>query len=108
MAANPTVALASHDRYAAIAYSEQTGNYGYSYGFNCSQDAENDALSRCNGCDAQVVVWVKNGWAALAVGDNGAYGWGWSGNCRADAENIARQNCSGDNVRILCWVYSGN
>src|SRR5689334_18039589 len=78
--------------FGAIAYSPDTGRWGYSYGFYWQSDASNDALARCNAADARVVVWVQNGWAALAVGDDGAYGWGWSASSRADAESRALQN----------------
>jgi hypothetical protein len=92
--------------FGAIAYSPETGSWAYSYGFRNRQAAEDDALNRCDGADAQIVVWVENGWAALAVGDDGAYGWGWSGCSRADAESRALSQ-AGDNARIACWMSSG-
>ena len=101
------VSSAARADFAAIAYSTETGNWGYSFGQGYLSDAQNVAIDRCNASDAKVVVWVENGWAALAVGDNGAYGWGWSGNSRAEAETIALQK-AGANARIRCWVYSGD
>jgi hypothetical protein len=92
--------------YGAIAYSPTTGRWGYSYGYRYLSGAQGDALIRCGSTDARVVVWVQNGWAALAVGDNGAYGWGWSTSSLAKAKARALQN-AGANARIRCWVYSG-
>ena len=92
--------------FGAIAYSPETGQWGYSYGFDCQEDSQNDALSRCNADDAQIAVWVENGWAALAVGDDGAWGWGWSSSSREDAEARALQ-VTDNNPRIACWIFSG-
>lgn len=102
-------AIARADAFAAIAYSPNTGNYGYAYGKGCRAEAENAAVGYCNACDAQVVVWCENASAALAVGDNGVYGYAYA-NCRADAERLALCYCrdaGGCNAHILCWVNSG-
>lgn len=109
VAALATPASARADSYAAIAYSEDTGQWGYSYGLGCRAEAENDALSRCGGDDARIVVWCENACAALAVGDNGAYGYAW-GSCRAEAERRAVRECRkhGCNPHIACWVSSGS
>ena len=92
--------------YGAIAYSPSTGNYGYSYGY-CSQ-AESSALGKCGADDAEVEVYVQNGWAALAINDSGAIGWGWSGGSRAAAENSALANAAGCGDHILCWISAGS
>src|SRR5205823_5288063 len=65
--------------HGAIAYSPETGKYGYSYNCGSRAQAERLALRNCPADDAAVKVWVKNGYAALAVNDDGDYGWGWSG-----------------------------
>ena len=42
-------------------------------------DAETLALSYCNASDARIIVWVKNGYCAPALGnDLGAYGVAWA------------------------------
>ena len=95
--------------FAAIAYSENTGAYGYSYGYAHRGEAEQAALDSCNADDAQVVVWSENAWCALAVSDNGAYGYGYAGSER-EAKRIALRECrnsGGSNVRIACYAYSG-
>jgi serine/threonine-protein kinase len=94
--------------YGAIAYSPATGKYGYSYNCDSLAEAERIALRNCRASDATVKVWVENGWAALAVNNNGAYGWGWSTSSLADAEATALSNVSGGGGHILCWCASGN
>jgi serine/threonine-protein kinase len=98
------------DAFAAIAYSPHTGQYGYWYGADCLATAKNGALQGCNARDAQVVVTVENGWAALAVNNNGGYGYGWSTNCQAEAERIAVNGAGGPGcgAHVLCWVASGS
>ncbi len=97
------------DAFAAIAYSPNTGNYGYAYGKSCQADVEIAALGYCKAPDAQVVVWCENAYAALAVGDNGVYGYA-TADTRKEAERLALRYCrdaGGCNPRIRCWVNSG-
>ena len=75
------------DTYAAIAFSPGTGAYGYGYGFDSRKGAEKEALAQCSGDDAQVVVWVRNGWCSLAVGDNNAYGYAGGDNAGTVRKN---------------------
>jgi Domain of unknown function (DUF4189) len=99
-----------YDTYAAIAYSPSTGAYGYGYGFSSRAAAELEALDQCSGRDARVVVWTRNSYCALAVGDDGAYGSAW-GTSPSIARNIALQKCrDNDGVRphIVVTVYSGD
>ena len=102
--------LASHAAaalYGAIAYSESTGKYGYSYNFAYLSDAEADAIAHCGATDATVVAWCWNEYAALAVDDDGNYGYS-SGESKEEAESTALSYCTGKNPRILCWTYSGS
>lgn len=94
------------DQFGAISFSPSTGKWGYSHGFTSRNAAEADAVMRCHVPDARAVVWVKNGWAALAQAADGSWGTGWSTNSRAEAEEIALQEAGGGS--ILCWVFSGN
>lgn len=64
--------------YGVVAISHTTGRYGFCYAHHKNkQDAANDALGFCNARDAKVVLWVKNGWFALACGGGGAFGWAY-------------------------------
>src|SRR4051812_28325547 len=92
--------------FAAIAYSPATRSWGFAAGYGSRADAEIVAKSRCQGADARPVVWVQNGWAALAVGDGGGRGWGWSTSSLTEAKDRALQN-AGHNASIRCWAYSG-
>jgi hypothetical protein len=106
-AVNPPRAAADDggNKYAAIAYSESTGQYGYTYGYDDQCAAENDAIANSGACDARVVVEVENGWAALALGPDGTWGAAWSTRSLADAERMAlgytgNPGCS----RIAVWA----
>ena len=76
----------------AIAYSESTGDWGYSSGG--SRESVYKALQYCKAADAKVIAQEVDCWLSLALGDDkGAYGWGHAGN-RADAERFALENCA--------------
>ena len=100
------VTVANAD-YAAIAYSPKTGKWGYAFGSYSLGTVQRNALNRCGAFDAQIAVWVENGWCALAQDANGHYGWGWSTCCLANAQATALQNAS-SNAHIVCWTYSGD
>jgi hypothetical protein len=107
--AAPAMARAD-DTYAAIAYSESTGRYGYGYNYSTRTAAENRALNECDADDAEVVVWGRNAYVALAVSDNGPYGYAW-GTTEAIAKRIALQKCrdyGGRNAYVAVSVYSGD
>jgi hypothetical protein len=94
------------DNYGAIAYSESTGNWGYSYDYGSRAQAENSALGRCGRGDCEIKVWFKNSCGALAKASNGALGWSYAADSRAEAESLALSECRsrGSNCRILCWT----
>ena len=75
-----------------IAYSTETGRWGYSYGYGRSDVAR--AVDACGDPKAEVMVSDEAGcWMALALGDDvSAFGWGTAGN-RADAEKTALKEC---------------
>jgi hypothetical protein len=77
--AAPSQECRADDTYAAIAYSPNTGRYGYATGRPTRAAAESVAVAECNRPDARVVVWSRNEYCALAVGDNRkVYGYGYS------------------------------
>lgn len=97
--------LAQANSFGAIAYSNTSGGYGYSYGYSSRGAAEQRALGECRsrgGRNCQVVMWFANQCAALATGNS--YGWGVGmATTRQQASNIAmrycRQNDRGCQVR---------
>ncbi|MGO9060001.1 MAG: DUF4189 domain-containing protein [Candidatus Binataceae bacterium] len=83
--------------YGAIAYSESSGAYGFSYDYHNAEDANQRALSDCNkeedGC--KVVISFSENCAALAAGDNHRFGvtlGDGSEAARANALTACRQN----------------
>jgi hypothetical protein len=76
--------------FAAIAYSQSTGRFGYSYNYRSRAEAESEALRHCGAPDAQIACWVNNGFCALAFGDDrSTWGVGYyygSGSTNNDAE----------------------
>jgi hypothetical protein len=96
--------------FAAIAYSPQTGRYGYTSGAACLADAEAGAVANCGVWDARVVVWVENGWAAFARSPDGsAFGYGVSTRSLAEAEGIALRGCAQNGCPgyIVAWAAAG-
>lgn len=109
--AAPNIIFFRGTSYAAIAYSEETGRYGYNYDSPSRDIAEILARRRCQAKDAKVVAWVRNGFCALALGDGGAWGVGWSdgdGASDATAKKTALANCQqrGKNARLVVCVCS--
>ncbi len=99
---------AEGDTYAAIAYSPSSGNWGDTTSASSSLQAQAGALAVCGGDDARVVVVVKNGFAALAVSQDGSYGYAW-GTSQEIAESIALAKCvqqGGGRARIVVSIGS--
>jgi hypothetical protein len=94
------------ERYGAIAYSPQSGAYGYSYDYNSRADAENVAINNCrqHGTGCEIAIWFRNACGAVATGRNGGWGSAWA-NSRAAAENMAINYCSNytTNCSVLVW-----
>jgi hypothetical protein len=100
-----------HGTFAAIAYSPETGKYGYASECKTKQAAEQEALRRCAGPNARIVTWVHNGYCALAVGDKGAWGGGWSAgkdasSTAAKEHSLAECKKRSDQARLLTCVCS--
>jgi uncharacterized caspase-like protein len=90
----PATEEPAKEHFAAIAYSKSTNKYGYACGSDSQEEAENAAREACNADDAEVVVWTRDGWCALAldVDGGGAYGWAWSSSAEG-AKAKALANC---------------
>ncbi len=95
----------AEDHYGAIAYSTDSGRYGYSYDYDSRAAAEERAVSECNDSSCTAVLWFRNACGALATGDGHAYGTGWASD-RSEAENTAMSYCNknGTNCSITRWV----
>ena len=80
--------------YAAIAYSEKTGQWGFSNEYKSLKEAGERALKECKSEDAKIVTWSSDGWwCALAKGTGGAFGFG-SGPTAKKARDMALEECS--------------
>ena len=88
-------ARAGEDRYAAIAFSPSSGNFGIARGFGSKEDAIEEAKLRCGRKDA-VVRWCRNAWLVLARSEKTrtgyGYGFAWSRDAR-EARTEARHQC---------------
>lgn len=103
-------AARADDTYAAIAYSKSTGKYGYSYNWSSLAVAKLEALAQCDADDAQVKIWSRNFWAALAIGDDGGLGWAWGDtkdDARSDAVDECKKHTKSDHIKVIL-VYSGD
>lgn len=101
------------DRFAAVAFSPSTGEYGYGWDCPSRWTAETAALRNCPAADAKVVGWVKGGWLVLAIGHDNSYGVGWefgNGAVNTDAARraIARLKESGQTAKTLVYLCSGD
>lgn len=95
----------AYDLYAAIAYSDSTGRWGYSFDNYTLADASVSAVSRCAAYDCRVKTWVRNGCAALARGYSGGLGWAYNDSL-AYARTRAIQECNawGYGCGIVAWA----
>jgi|GEM_PF-3001571 len=96
--------------FGAIAYSPATGTYGFASGYRTRGDAQRAAMLDCGAEDAKILVWARNRWLALALGDKaGVYGWAWSGT-RARARQLALEACQQQTggCYIAVSVWAGN
>jgi len=95
--------------YGSIAFSQDSGAYGYSWNYSTRNTAERRALRECRsqGRGCQVIMWFRNACAALAVGYGNAYGWAWN-TSRRQARIRALDECSSraDRCRIRVDVCS--
>jgi Domain of unknown function (DUF4189) len=100
---------ADEDTYCAIAYSESTAKWGYSYNYATQEEAEEEAIKQCEADDAKALTWARNGWCALALGDEGAYGYDWAETAsaaRAKAMKQCRKNGAHPHI-VVCVSSDG-
>jgi hypothetical protein len=101
-------ANADGDRYVALALSQEKGPDGWGNEFTSENGAQQRSLTECakyGGTHCVMVIWAKNGCAAIAVGDHDAYGgyknyWGMPGATLADAEKAALDKNGGGHILL--------
>jgi hypothetical protein len=101
------------NRHGAIAYSESTRVYGYSYDFGSPGDARREAVAQCRkqhagAADCKVLVVFGERCAALARGGNGSFGYA-SGSSEATVNARAMAECQarGSGCAVSATVCSG-
>ena len=87
------------DTYAAIAFSPKTGLCGHASSVDSQDKADAAALFNTKADDAKIVVRVKNGWCAMAVGAGKKYGVGTG----ADADT-ARKTAVAECKKLTTFV----
>lgn len=97
--------------FASIAYSAKTDRYGYAEECQSREEAEEWARKNCDAEDSRIVAWVRNGFCALAVGEQGTYGVGFSDGEHATAEAakenaLAQCKTRSSTARLLVCVCS--
>jgi hypothetical protein len=104
-AAAPSTAEAA---YGAIAVNPKTGAAGGSWGYPTKKKAKRRAKRECTG-RCKVVVWVRNGCAAV-VHARGRYFWGIARKKQTAikrARRVAKRRTGAKHPRRVGWVCSG-
>lgn len=95
--------------YASLAYSGQTGRYGFAAGGQSRAWTENEALRSCGAYDCEIAGSVDNGIIALAIGTNHVTAVGLSSISKSDAFENAVELCRearGRKCRVYVWAQS--
>ena len=79
---------AAAETYAAIAFSEVNGYYGYANRYSTQDEAEERALQEC-GESCEIVIWARDACAALFAGDGNGYGVSWAATEKEAVQNAA-------------------
>jgi hypothetical protein len=96
---------ARRDSHGAIAYSPQSGDYGYSYGQSTRAAAEQRAKRECGKADCEIAAWFESACGALAVGDDGTWA-GGEGGTERQARQDALSDCVKDGGKKCAVVYA--
>ena len=79
---------AAAETYAAIAFSQANGYFGYANRYDTQDGAEERALQEC-GESCEIVIWARDSCAALFVGSGYGYGVAWAANEKESVQNAA-------------------
>jgi serine/threonine-protein kinase len=93
------------EAWGAIAYSPNSGDYGYSYGTASRTAAEQRAKRECGKADCEVAAWFSNSCGALAASDDGIWTGAQNDNERR-AREIALADCIKDRGKNCEVIYS--
>jgi serine/threonine-protein kinase len=91
--------------FGAIAYSPDTRDYGYSFGYSSRSEAERRAKRECGKDDCEIAAWFENSCGAVAVGDDGTWA-GGTGNTERAARQDAMTDCTSDGGKNCKVLYS--
>ncbi len=83
---------------------------GKGYNYNNRWAAEADAVKGCYAPDARVVAWVRNGYCALALGNDKSCWGAWGNSDKQSAVNRALAECGQrtTGAHLVLGVYSDN
>ena len=89
--------------YGAIAYSPDSGAWGYSEEYGSRAQAEGRARKECREKDCEIATWFYNSCGAVAASNNGSWG-GAQGDDVRSAQQGAQARCAkegGTNCKVL-------
>lgn len=95
--------------YGAIAYSDRTGAFGYSYKHGSRRQAEAEARGQCankGGTNCKIATWYVNSCGALAKSGHGPWGVGQK-NSEQAAQRQAQAFCKQHGGRDCSVVFTG-
>jgi uncharacterized protein DUF4189 len=96
------------ETYAAIAFSQANGYFGYANRYDTQDGAEERALQEC-GESCEIVIWARDSCAALFVGSGYGYGVAWSTDEDETVQN-ASDECEANTTEcelkaMVCSAY---
>jgi len=90
--------------YGAIAFNQDTRDWGWASNYRTRRGAEDRALDECGrGCE--IAVWYEDQCGAVAMGRDGGAGWA-PGYDLAEAEDEALYQCEGVDRRCRILISS--
>ncbi|MBI1862181.1 MAG: DUF4189 domain-containing protein [Deltaproteobacteria bacterium] len=80
--------------YGALAFSMETGKYGFSNGAPYRRTAEETAIYQCGASDCRSIVWVQGGCAVIAYSqETKSIGWAYA-DSKYMAQRLAVRGCA--------------
>ncbi|MBK8397848.1 MAG: DUF4189 domain-containing protein [Leptospiraceae bacterium] len=85
-------AVFGSSEFQAIAFSQETGKYGFAKDSSSREQAEKIAMEKCEEADCKISMWSMNTCSSLAVGDGNGYGSHWAKK-KSEAQTKALNAC---------------